>query len=128
MAARGFAPEAGRLALQHLEKSTELFMANLGLIHNPIEDDVTKPSPPTASEHDLFQNLAKLRLDQNFVETAGVRKLLTRYRWKAKSQDFVRVHPNSDYRGNFAVIELRDDREMYLLTPEVARELPNGLP
>jgi hypothetical protein len=70
-------------------------------------------------------DLTKLRLDQNFVETAGVRKLLTTVPVrKPNPQDFVRVHPGQDYRAVLAVIELRDDREIYLVPPAVARDLP----
>ena len=43
---------------------------------------------------------------------------------KPGAQDFVRTHPDPGFRGNFALIELRDEREVYLLRPEIARELP----
>jgi hypothetical protein len=66
-----------------------------------------------------------LRLDQSFVESAGVKKLLTTVPVrKPHGQDFTRVHPGPDYRAQFALIEVRDDREVYLLTPDVARQLP----
>ena len=38
-------------------------------------------------------------------------------------QDFVRVHPSPEYRENFAMIELKDDREEYLVRPEILQEL-----
>ena len=42
---------------------------------------------------------ASLRLDQNFAETAGVKKLLTTVPVrKPNRQDFVRVHPDADFR------------------------------
>ena len=70
-------------------------------------------------------DLNNLRLDQNFAETSGVRKLLTTVPVrKPNPQDFVRVHPDPEYRSTLAVIELRDDREMYLVPPPIARELP----
>jgi hypothetical protein len=70
-------------------------------------------------------DLANLRLDQSFVEGAGVKKLLmTMPVRKPNPQEFVRVHPDPEYRAALAVIELKDDREMYLLTPNIARELP----
>ena len=43
---------------------------------------------------------------------------------KPNPQDFVRVHPDPNYRMVVAVIELKDDREVYLLPPAIARELP----
>ena len=38
-------------------------------------------------------------------------------------QDFVRVHPSPDYRENFAMIDLKDDREDYLVRPEILPDL-----
>ena len=68
---------------------------------------------------------ASLRLDQSFVETSGVKKLLTTVPVrKPNNQDFVRVHPSEDYRLTAAVIELKDDREVYLVLPHVANQLP----
>jgi hypothetical protein len=67
----------------------------------------------------------KLRLDQSFVESAGVRKLLTTVPVrKPNRQDFVRVHPDPAYRLTTAIIELRDDRECYLVMPQVAVQVP----
>jgi hypothetical protein len=60
------------------------------------------------------------------VQAAGAQKLLlTVPVRKPNRQDFCRVHPGAEYRENLAVIELKDDREVYLLTPAVAQNLPN---
>jgi hypothetical protein len=78
-----------------------------------------------AAPDDPF-DLSKLRLSQDFVESAGVKKLLTTVPVrKPNPQDFVRVHPDPTYRMEFAVIDLKDDREIYLLPPHIARELPS---
>ena len=70
-------------------------------------------------------DLSKLRLDQSFVEAAGVKKLLTTVPVRRPNpQDFIRVHADPEYRAALALIELRDDREIYLLTPDIARQLP----
>jgi uncharacterized protein YbdZ (MbtH family) len=83
-------------------------------------EEVT-PQPEANNEFDL----KNLRLDQNFVETAGVKRLLTTVPVrKPGKQDYVRVHPHPDYRANVALLELKDDREIYLLTPAMALELP----
>jgi hypothetical protein len=67
-----------------------------------------------------------LRLDQSFTEATGVKKLLTTVPVrKPKSQDFVRVHPGADYRADLAIIELQEDRESYLVTPNTAIDLQN---
>jgi hypothetical protein len=66
-------------------------------------------------------DLTKLRLTQDFVETSGVRKLLTTVPVrKPHPQEFVRVHPDAAYRETLAVIELKEDREIYLLPPDMA--------
>jgi hypothetical protein len=71
-------------------------------------------------------DLDALRLPQSFIETAGVKKLLTTVPVRKPNQhDFNRVHPDPAYRANLAVIKLRDERdEVYLLTPSIARALP----
>jgi hypothetical protein len=72
---------------------------------------------------DPFANLDALRLDQDYLATAGVKKLLTTIPVrKPRAQDFVRTHP--DHRMTVALIELRDDREIYLVTPPMVAELP----
>jgi hypothetical protein len=82
-----------------------------------VENTGAEPSDPF--------DLANLRLDQSFVESAGVKKLLTTVPVrKPNQQDFVRVHPGPEYRAALAVIELKDDREMYLVPPLIARDLP----
>ena len=66
-----------------------------------------------------------LRLDQSFVETSGVKKLLTTVPVrKPNNQDFVRTHSDEAYRLTSAIIELKDDREVYLVLPHVAHQLP----
>ena len=58
-------------------------------------------------------DLASLRLSQNFTESAGVKKLLrTVPVHKPNAQDFVRVHPGEEYRADFPIIELKEEREM----------------
>jgi hypothetical protein len=90
-------------------------------INNKIEENKIE-----AAQSENPFDLCKLRLDQNFVETAGVKRLLTTVPVrKPGPQDFVRVHPHPDFRANVALLELRDDREIYLLTPAMAQELPS---
>jgi hypothetical protein len=69
-----------------------------------------------------------LLLPQNFVESAGVKKLLTTVPVrKPGKQTFFRVHPSPDYRGMFPMIELKDEREEYIVTngllPDLATEV-----
>ena len=69
---------------------------------------------------------ASLRLDQSFADTVGVKKLLTTVPVrKPNRQDFVRVHPDPTYRlSPAAIIELKEDREVYLVTPEMVQNIP----
>jgi len=43
---------------------------------------------------------------------------------KPHRQELVRVHPDESYRMNASVIELKDDREVYLVTSPIASQLP----
>jgi hypothetical protein len=71
-------------------------------------------------------DLKNLVLDQSFIETAGVKKLLTHVPVRRPDkQTFIRVHPSHLYRANMAVVELRDEREMYLLTSNVVNAMAN---
>jgi hypothetical protein len=69
---------------------------------------------------------AALRLDQSYADTVGVKKILTTVPVrKPNRQDFVRVHPASEYRLTpAAIIEVKEDREVYLVTPDMAQALP----
>jgi hypothetical protein len=69
---------------------------------------------------------AALVLDQSFTEAVGVKKLLTTVPVrKPNRQDFVRVHSDPAYRLTpAAIIDLKEDREVYLVSPAMASELP----
>lgn len=69
-------------------------------------------------------DLDSLRLSQSFTETAGVKKLLrTVPVHKPNPQDFVRVHPSDQYRADFPIIELKEEREEYIVGPNLRGEL-----
>src|SRR5262245_41194598 len=72
---------------------------------------------------------AALRLDQSFAGAVGVKKLLTTVPVrKPNRQDFVRVHPDPANRLTpAAIVELKEEREVYLVTPAMAMELPGEL-
>jgi hypothetical protein len=87
---------------------------------NPIDIPTTPKTVP-----DPF-DLESLSLSQDFLETAGVKKQLrTVPVRKPNPQDFVRVHPSLDYRRPLLAIDLKDDREYFLVRPEIAGELVN---
>ena len=68
---------------------------------------------------------ASLRLDQSFTDGSAVKKLLITIPVRRPNrQDFTRVHPDEAYRLSPAgIIELKDDREVYLVTPAIAPDL-----
>jgi hypothetical protein len=69
-------------------------------------------------------DLDSLCLSQAFTETVGVKKLLkTVPARRPNPQDFVRVHASPDYRRNLLCVDLKDDRECYVVRPEIAPEL-----
>lgn len=43
---------------------------------------------------------------------------------KPNKQEFVRVHPGSEYRLRAHILELKEERETYLVMPAIAAELP----
>jgi hypothetical protein len=70
---------------------------------------------------------AALRLSQDFAANLGVKKaLLTVPVRKPDKAWWVRVHPSEDYRLQTVAVELKEERETYLVTsplwPELAAE------
>jgi hypothetical protein len=85
--------------------------------------DPEAPGSTSATQLDPFDP-ANLRLSQSFTETVGVKKLLTTVPVrKPGGQDWVRVHPAPEYRENFPIVELKDDREEYIVTTALVPEL-----
>jgi hypothetical protein len=81
-------------------------------------------SPPNEHQFDP----SRLRLSQNFSESVGVKKaLLTVPVRKPGRQDFVRTHSDGSFRLETAVIELKEDRETYLIDPELWHESPGEI-
>jgi hypothetical protein len=67
---------------------------------------------------------AALRLSQDPLAAAGVKKALIRVPVRRPGQqEYIRVHPDEDYRLDTAIIELKDDRETYLVAPHLRAEL-----
>ena len=83
--------------------------------------------PPTngkaATAADPF-DLSRLRLNQDFVAAAGVRKILNTVPVRKPSKEwFVQTHPDVDYRIQTCVVELKEDSETYLVDPSLWDEL-----
>jgi hypothetical protein len=94
--------------------------------------DVSKTGGPSMTDSNKtnsanpFDNLSALRLNQSYADTVGVKKLLTTVPVrKPNRQEFVRVHPDPAYRLTpAAIIEVKEDREVYLVMPDMATNLP----
>ena len=88
-----------------------------------LPDDAPGPSP----DDDRF-NLEKLKLSQDFAQTAGVkREIITIPVRKPHRQLFVRVHPDESWRLETAVLVVKEDRETYLVDRALWTELPGEI-
>ncbi len=93
------------------------------------DQSVTQDPQPeaTPSDQDLF-NLSRLRLSQDFAQSVGVKKaLLTVPVRKPGRQDFIRVHESPDWWLETAVLELKEERETFLVDPDLWSELPGEI-
>src|SRR5262245_45072233 len=67
---------------------------------------------------------SNLRLGQDFASSVGVRKaILTITKRKPDRQWFWRVHPDSQFRVETAILQLKEDREVYLVDRTLWDEL-----
>ena len=83
---------------------------------DPTATSDTAPPDPFAPEN--------LRLDQSFLETGGGKKLLTTIPVrKPNKQTFFRVRQGQEWREMFPIIDLKDDREEYIVVRELVSEL-----
>ena len=68
----------------------------------------------------------RLRLSQRFSQGADVKRaLVTVPVRKPNSQEFFRVHPDDEWRLDTALIEIKADREVYLVDPKIWPLFPN---
>jgi len=85
----------------------------------------------SAQNADDFDNMfdpKRLRLSQNFAATVGVKKRVTVIQVrKPGKQEFIRVHPSSDYCVETAILEFKEEGETYLVDPSLWNDLPGEL-
>ena len=85
------------------------------------------PSVQPLAEPSRFDP-ASLRLSQNFMSTTGVKRLTTTIPVrKPNKQDFVRVHTDPAFRLETMVLELKEERETYLVSQDLWPELISEL-
>lgn len=87
------------------------------------------PTPKNTEKHESLNPFdpKALRLTQDFSTSAGVKRtLITIPNRKPSREWFVRTHPSDEYHVQTCVIELKEDREIYLverpLWPELSTE------
>jgi hypothetical protein len=95
-----------------------------------MSDTILEKSSPSANGQQAPEpapnpfDPARLRLPQDFGATLGVKKALLTIPVRKPSREwFVQVHPDESYRVQTAVLELKEDRETYLVDPELWPEL-----
>jgi hypothetical protein len=75
-------------------------------------------NPPQKTDLTTDFDLDSLRLKQDFNETLGVQKMLTHVPVrKPNKADFFRVRPDEEYRMEVGIVEMKDTRETFLVTP-----------
>jgi hypothetical protein len=81
-----------------------------------------------ATADPFSDDLSSLRISQDFGAELGVKKQLTIVRVKKPDRQwFARVHPDPQYRLETYVVELKDERETYLVRGEARLALPEEL-
>lgn len=79
-------------------------------------------SQPAASE--TSTDLSSLRLPTNYGATLGVKKLLTNIPvGRPKKSQFFRTHPSNEMAFPVMVLENKESRETYVVTPEVGQQI-----
>jgi hypothetical protein len=91
-----------------------------GAVDAPTATPIPTATPGEVSS-DPFEDLASIRLGQDFDTALGVKRLITRVQVRRPDrQEWVRVRPGSEWRLDVSALEFREDRDWYLVLP-VAR-------
>ncbi len=89
---------------------------------------VISTATPVIPGQIALPSISSLRLTQDFAAGLGVKKaLITVPVRKPNAQEFVRVHPDENYRLETMVLELKEDREIYVVAQELWSELAGEL-
>ncbi len=84
-------------------------------------DKVKKETPKDSGSFDI----ADLRLSQDYAESAGVKKLLTTIPvCRPNRQKFFRVNPDPAYQMQVAVVEVKEEGETYIVSPQILSVIP----
>jgi hypothetical protein len=87
-------------------------------------DDIDPPIDEGDENGNVFDP-RKLRISQRFGQGQDVRRILVSVPVrKPHRQEFFRTHPDPEMSIAVALLELREDRQTYLVSPELAPYLP----
>ena len=88
-------------------------------------DQSYAPANATTPAPSPFDNLDALRINQNFAEQAVATKVLATVPiGRPNKQAFVRVRPEPEYGMDLACLELKEDREIFIVAPAFALQIP----
>jgi len=88
-----------------------------------ISDSYVPEGSVAAEPYDPL-DLANLMVKQDFIETAGIKKVINTIPVrKPGRQEWVFVRPGNKFRGLFPIIELKDEREEYVVSERLRDEL-----
>jgi hypothetical protein len=83
-----------------------------------------KQNSGSGSTEQSISSLQSLRLPANYGEILGVKKLLTNVPvGKPKKHQFFRAHPSDDITFAAMLLEQKEARESYLVTPDIAQQI-----
>lgn len=87
-------------------------------------EDATQGAKDSSGKFDFN----RLRFDQNFQNTSGVRRaLVTVPVRKPHRQEYFRIHPDEAFQFGAWVLELKEEREIYLVDRTLCEELGDEL-
>ncbi|MBX9653611.1 hypothetical protein K2Y11_08345 [bacterium] len=102
-----------------MEKHVDFELPSVAEPVKPVDADRNDVAPPK-KPLDRFDP-SVLRLTQDFGSFVGGEKVLTTIAvHKPSKENWIRVHPDKEYRLDVLVLELKEDREVYLLAGELA--------
>ena len=93
--------------------------------HGPTESGILRNGP--VSPTDPFDNLDALRLGQDFSTALGKRMLTTVPVRKPGKQDFIMVRPEPEFRLETFILELKEEREVFLVDRPLWQDLCNEI-
>jgi hypothetical protein len=96
-----------------------------------VEDTAKKPklvqpdNPPSEQAPLNPFDPERLRISLDHTDGVGVKKIINTIPVrKPDKQDYIRVHTDETFRLAVAVIDLRADRETFLVVPDIVRDIP----